>query len=112
MRYEILDDDGNVINTIIARPDFVELNYPDHYREVTEDMPNSQPNIQAEIEALERQSLMNRGIRELALRIMEDRAVSIAAEQGTTQDQVLAGVPAYVKFKALDDQIATLRALL
>lgn len=32
--YEILDDDGNVINVIIASPEFVEEYYPGHYREI------------------------------------------------------------------------------
>lgn len=36
MRYEILDDNGNVINTIIADLQFVEVNYPGQFREVPE----------------------------------------------------------------------------
>jgi hypothetical protein len=32
--FEILDDEGNVINTIVASEDFVEANYPGHYRAV------------------------------------------------------------------------------
>ena len=36
MRYEILDDEGNVINTIVADLSFVEQIYPEHYREVEE----------------------------------------------------------------------------
>lgn len=32
--YEILDDDGNVINTIIASIEFVEEYYPEHYRQI------------------------------------------------------------------------------
>lgn len=32
MIYQILDDDGNVVNTILAEADFVEANYPGHYR--------------------------------------------------------------------------------
>jgi hypothetical protein len=32
--YEILDNEGKVINTINASIDFVEENYPGHYREV------------------------------------------------------------------------------
>ena len=32
MTYEILDDKGNVINTIVADQQFVEENYPGHYR--------------------------------------------------------------------------------
>lgn len=37
MIYEILNDDGEVINTIIADEAFVEANYPGHYREVGSD---------------------------------------------------------------------------
>jgi hypothetical protein len=36
MRFEILDDEGNVTNTIIATLEFVESQYPNHYREVFE----------------------------------------------------------------------------
>ena len=36
MKYEILNDDGEVINTILASLDFVEQNYPGHYREILE----------------------------------------------------------------------------
>lgn len=36
MKYEILDNDGNVTNTIIATPEFVEVNYAGHYREIIE----------------------------------------------------------------------------
>jgi hypothetical protein len=37
MTYEILDADGNVINTIVADPDFMQAAYPDgNYREVPE----------------------------------------------------------------------------
>ncbi len=32
MLYEILDDNGNVVNTIVANQDFVEQLYPGHYR--------------------------------------------------------------------------------
>lgn len=36
MRYQILDDNETVINTINAEPDFVEAQYPGHYRLVEE----------------------------------------------------------------------------
>lgn len=32
MNYEILDDAGNVINTIVADETFVQEHYPNHYR--------------------------------------------------------------------------------
>ena len=31
--FEILDDEGNVVNTIIAGIDFVKEHHPGHYRE-------------------------------------------------------------------------------
>lgn len=42
MVYEILDSDGNVVNTIIATPEFMEENYPaGNYREVPQSpVPN------------------------------------------------------------------------
>lgn len=43
MKYEILDDAGNVTNTIIATPEFVEANYPGHYREVIDILPQPLP---------------------------------------------------------------------
>ena len=36
MRYEILDTEGNVVNTIVADQQFVDDNYPGHYREIPE----------------------------------------------------------------------------
>ena len=73
--------------------------------------------IQAQIDLLERASMMNRGVRELQLRLMEKEAAELAAAQSTpenpiTATQILATVSAYVKFKALDDQIAILRGQL
>ena len=39
MAYEILDDNGNVINTIVASEEYVIENYPGHYREVADPPP-------------------------------------------------------------------------
>ena len=39
MRYEIFDDEGNVVNTIVADQQFVDDNYPGHYREIPEPPP-------------------------------------------------------------------------
>lgn len=41
MIFEILDDDGNVVNRIIASIDFVEAHHPGRYREVPQ--PEPQP---------------------------------------------------------------------
>lgn len=65
--------------------------------------------IQAEIDKLERDSLMNRGARELDLAIMKDRAQTTADANGVTVDEVLATIPYYVKLKALNDRITSLR---
>lgn len=43
MNYEILDDDGNVINRIIADDDFVNTHYPGKYRK----LPLTDADIQA-----------------------------------------------------------------
>lgn len=40
-RYEILDDEGNVVNTIIAGNDFVQEYYPGHYRQIPDLPPPS-----------------------------------------------------------------------
>jgi hypothetical protein len=79
--------------------------------------------IQAEIDRLEDVSRMNRGVRELALVTMSDLATRKAEmikaanpDDPRTVEQIrndeLSTTPAYVKFKALDDQIAALRAQL
>jgi hypothetical protein len=43
MKYEILNDVGDVINTIVATEDFVEAQYPGHYRFVPPDSPQPEP---------------------------------------------------------------------
>jgi malate synthase len=37
MKYEILNDSGEVINTIVADQDFVDTHYPERYRVLAED---------------------------------------------------------------------------
>ncbi len=37
MKYEILDENGNVINTILATFEFVEETYPGRYREIIQE---------------------------------------------------------------------------
>lgn len=73
--------------------------------------------IQAEIDATELATLMNRGERETLLRAMEkeagEQSAALAAKGITkTPEEILAEVPAYVKFKALDDQVSALRVQL
>ncbi len=43
MIYNILDDQGNVINTTLASEDFVEANYPGHYALVGPEPTPSEP---------------------------------------------------------------------
>lgn len=71
MRYEILDEKGAILNTIIADEAFVEAQFPGHYREV--------PPTDAEINATRRDAIFTaladidtrttkpRTLRELAL---------------------------------------------
>lgn len=55
MIYNILDDSGNVINTIIAEADFVEAHYPGHYALVgPEPAPPAPPPIITKIAMLTR----------------------------------------------------------
>lgn len=56
MIYNILNDQGNVINTIVASPEFVEAHYPGHYQLVGPN-PNpapTEPNIITKIAMITR----------------------------------------------------------
>ena len=48
--FEIMDDNGKVINSIIAEPDFVELHYKGLYRDVT---PPSEPMLEVPVKTFE-----------------------------------------------------------
>ena len=39
MRYEILDENGNIINRIVADIDFVQKHYPNRFREMGDFLP-------------------------------------------------------------------------
>lgn len=54
MKYEILDDAGNVTNIIIATPEFAEQHYAGHYREVVEPPPPPVPPVLSKYEFLKR----------------------------------------------------------
>lgn len=56
MIYEILNNTGVVVNTIVADPDFVEANYPGHYLDVTPPTPPPvpEPNIITKIAMITR----------------------------------------------------------
>lgn len=64
---------------------------------------------QDQIAALEAQYYINRGSRELELRLMEREAFNMATE-GHSAEDILADQPYYIKLKALDDAIKELRA--
>ncbi|HWT40970.1 MAG TPA: hypothetical protein VN081_06955 [Dongiaceae bacterium] len=67
--------------------------------------------IQAQIDQLERESLMNRGSRELAMRQIEERA-QLDATAENTAEQILAAQPFYARLKQVDDQVSALRVQL
>jgi hypothetical protein len=79
--------------------------------------PTADPKIAAarEIEQLERTAQAPRFVREALLDLAQDRAVRAGQAAGLTQQQALALLATknagYIKLKALDDQIAVLRAI-
>lgn len=69
--------------------------------------------IQLQIDSLERNSLENRGARELHLQVLIKEAAAYAEDHAPmTQEQVLSLSPYYLKLKALNDTIIALRAQL
>lgn len=74
-----------------------------------EDVPDPKIAIQAQIDQLERESMMNRGTRELQMRLIEKEAAAMAVQYGTTVAAVLAVQPFYGRLKELDDSIELLR---
>jgi hypothetical protein len=110
MRYEILDN-GVVVNTIIASPDFMASNFAaDTYRETAE--PPVPPSVAALqlIQQMEREQILSqqRITRETILALAEERAAAL----GLTNAQLRAKNRGYAGLKALDEQIAALRAQL
>lgn len=82
-------------------------------------IPAPQPvvrNYAAEIEALERETLLPRPVRDFMLISMEQAAAEQGATQGLTPTQSIAILRAnnsgYRKVKEFDEQIAALRAFL
>lgn len=73
--------------------------------------------VQAQIDTIERDTAVPRVTREMMLTYAEDLAARTAAEMSangepTTAEQLLAANIAYVRTKAVDDQIRALRELL
>lgn len=73
------------------------------------DAPDQNQATISKIDSLERESMLNRGSRELELFLMEDRAAQVAAAKGYPVEAVLGANVYYVKLKALDEQIGALR---
>jgi hypothetical protein len=82
--------------------------------EIASRVTGSKTGILAQIAQLERETMLNRGSRELEMRLIEREAATVAADSGgtVTPQQVLAAQPYYVKLAALNSQIAALRGQL
>lgn len=52
MRYEILNDAGEVVNTIVADQQFVDANHPNRYREIPEPPPSPPEPVKTDEEKL------------------------------------------------------------
>lgn len=76
--------------------------------EVAAFSPAPEPTPQERIDALERETMLPRPVRDFMLIAMEVEA----AKQGITPEQLRLANPGYRKVKELDEQIAALRALL
>lgn len=78
--------------------------------------PDPPPDYLGQIEALEREHMAPRYLRDFTLGAMEREAIVIGASQGLSEAQAIAALRAgnagYRKLKELDEQIAALRALL
>lgn len=111
MRIEIMDGE-DVLNVITASEDFAEAHYPGRWRlAAVQDQPQTPVYadvIQQKIEQLERESLMNRITRESIMGLAKERAAAL----GMTEAQLIDKNKGYAALKALDDEIAELRAQL
>lgn len=111
MRIEILEN-GQVVNTIFADEEFAQNNFPGSWRiAAVQDRPQSPTQaIQAAISSMERDKIIDvqRITRETILGLAEERAAAL----GLTNAQLRAKNKGYAGLKALDEQIAALRAQL
>jgi hypothetical protein len=102
MPYVQRNQDGAVIGRFaIAQPGIAEEWLDEGHPDLAPTAADQAASLQREIDRLELESLMNRGVRELSLRQMEFMAGQLGEDLET--------IPAYVKFKALDEQITALR---
>lgn len=111
MRIEILNPQGEVVNTIIASEEFAEEHYPGAWRlaEYQDPEPNARDLILQVIERLEYRQLMPRITREAILRMAEKEAAELAEQLGVDEALLLSKNKGYTALKAFDSQIASLR---
>lgn len=110
MRIEILNPQGQVVNTIIASEDFAEQNHPGAWRLAEYQYPETttaDAALQA-IDALERKFLMPRIAREAFIALAEERAKAA----NVTLEQLKLKNKGYAALKILDAQIEELRGQL
>lgn len=107
MRYDILNENGEIENVILASQDFVESQYPDRWRLSVYQYPEPNANnfIQEEIDRLEQEQLLSRPVRDFMLETMKDAAKKL----GLTEEQLIAKNTLYRRVKQFDEQIAELR---
>lgn len=111
MRIDILEN-GVVVNTINADEEFAEAHYPGAWRiaEAQSEVVSPANAILQTIQALEQGQILGqqRITRETILALAKERATAL----GMTEEQLIAKNKGYAALKALDVQIAALRAQL
>ncbi|WP_156391474.1 hypothetical protein [Acidovorax sp. Root70] len=110
MRIDIIDPVGNVVNTITADPAFANAEYPGAWRQSAYQDPEPTPRelILRHIKQLEDAENMPRVTRESLIAMAEERGLAA----GLTLEQLRVKNKGYAGLKALDEQIAALRAQL
>lgn len=98
--------DNALIPTDLANVDYVAFLNWQGAGNVPEpaEVPDPKLAIQAQIDTIERETMMNRGVRESMLYLMLKEAAAVGADP---MENI-----AYAKFKAIDDQIRALRSQL
>lgn len=115
MIYEILNNTGVVVNTIVADPDFVEANYPGHYLDVTPLPlpPVPEPSIITKIAFLNRMTdaefigIINAAKTDAEVELWKTRFDNASAIDLTSTDRVVAGFPMLVNKALLTQERAT-----
>lgn len=110
MKYKFTDNtntvvaDGNGWSGLLTAPEVQEWIEQGNTPEPAD--PPSDADFRAQIDQIERETLMNRAVREFMLA----QAEQLAASAGYTQEQLYAVNVGYRKVKDIDNQIAALRA--